>query len=68
MHQLDLDEVREYINENIVDFHQRRIRSLEDLKLRELLKKNPYLFRAKNITKASDLTCIPHFSNRVNLW
>jgi len=55
MHQLDLDEVREYINENIVDFHQRRIRSLEDLRLRELLKKNPYLFRAKNITKASDL-------------
>lgn len=55
MKQLDLGEVREYINENIVDFHRRRVRSLEKLKLGGLLKKNPYLFRAKNITKASDL-------------
>lgn len=56
MNPLDLDLVRQYVNENIDDFHQRRLRSLEQLKLPVLLKKkNPYLFRAKNLTKASDL-------------
>ncbi len=55
MESLDFDQVREYVNGNIVDFHQWRIRLLEDLKLRDLLKKNPYLFRAKNITRAQDL-------------
>ena len=55
MESLDFDQVREYVNENVVDFHQWRIRLLENLKLRDLLKKNPYLFRAKNITKAQDL-------------
>lgn len=55
MNSLDLNEVRTYVNENIVEFHQRRIRSLEGLKLKRLLKKNPYLFRAKNITTAGKL-------------
>jgi hypothetical protein len=54
MESLDFGQVCEYVNENIVDFHQWRIRLLESLKLRDLLKKNPYLFRAKNITKAND--------------
>jgi hypothetical protein len=55
MEKLNLDDVRAYVNENIVDFHQRRIKSLEDLTLSKLLKKNPYLFKAKNITTASQL-------------
>lgn len=55
MEKLNLDDVRVYVNENIVDFHQRRIKSLEDLTLSKLLKKNPYLFKAKNITTASQL-------------
>ena len=55
MEELNLDDVRAYVNENIVDFHQRRIKSLEDLTLSKLLKKNPYLFKAKNITTASQL-------------
>lgn len=55
MEPLNLDDVREYVNENIVDFHQRRIKSLEDLKLGKLLKKNPYLFKAKNIVTAGQL-------------
>ena len=55
MKRLDLDTVREYVNANIVDFHQRRIKSLEDLNLKDLLTKNPYLFRAKNITTAGEL-------------
>lgn len=55
MEKLNLDDVRAYVNENIVDFHQRRIISLEKLTLSKLLKKNPYLFKAKNITTASQL-------------
>ena len=55
MEPLNLQRVEEYVNENIVDFHQRRIKSLEELKLSELLEKNPYLFRAKNVTTAGEL-------------
>ncbi|HEY85288.1 MAG TPA: cytosolic protein [Chloroflexi bacterium] len=55
MEALNLDEVREYVNENIVDFHRRRIKSLEELTLKKLIKKNPYLFKAKNITTAGQL-------------
>jgi hypothetical protein len=52
---LNLTDVREYVNENIVDFHQRRIKSLEQLNLNKLLRKNPYLFKAKNIATAGQL-------------
>jgi hypothetical protein len=55
MNSLDLEKVCDYVNENIVDFHQRRIKSVEELKLDKLLSKNPYLFKAKNITTASEL-------------
>jgi hypothetical protein len=55
MNTIDLDSVRQYVNENIVDFHKRRIKSLEQLKLGDLLKKNPYLFKAKNIETAGEL-------------
>ena len=55
MNNLNLMDVCEFVNENIVDFHERRIHSLENLDLNKLLKKNPYLFRAKNITTANDL-------------
>ncbi len=55
MNSLNLDDVREYVNDNIVVFHQGRIKTLEGLQLERLLRKNPYLFRAKNITTANDL-------------
>jgi len=55
MNPLDLDKVCGYVNENVVDFHQHRIKSLEELKLDKLLTKNPYLFKAKNITTAGEL-------------
>jgi len=55
MKSLNLDEVREYVNENVVDFHQRKVKSLEELRLKKLLTKNPYLFKAKNITTAGEL-------------
>ena len=57
MNPLPLDSVNEFANENIVDFHKKRINSLESLKLAKLLKKNPYLFKAKNIQTASQLMC-----------
>jgi hypothetical protein len=55
MKPLNLDDVREYVNANIVDFHRRRIMSLEELKLHALLTKNPYLFKAKNVITAGEL-------------
>jgi hypothetical protein len=55
MNPLVLDEVQDYVNENIVDFHQRRIKSLNELQLGKLLTKNPYLFKAKNINTATEL-------------
>lgn len=55
MNLLDLYQVKEYVNENIVYFHSSRTKSLEDLTLVRLLRKNPYLFRAKDLTTASEL-------------
>lgn len=55
MKPLDIKSVETYVSDNIVDFHKRRLKSLEDLALGKLLRKNPYLFKAKNITRASDL-------------
>lgn len=55
MNSLELDEVKGFVNENIIDFHIRRIKSLEELKLDKLLTKNPYLFKAKDISRAQDL-------------
>ncbi|HOE69489.1 MAG TPA: PmeII family type II restriction endonuclease [Brevefilum sp.] len=45
----------DFVNKNIVYFHQCRIYSLESLDLNKLLKKNPYLFRAKNVSTANEL-------------
>lgn len=50
-----MSDVEEFVNQHIVDFHTRKIKSLEELTLYKLIKKNPYLFKAKNIYKASDL-------------
>jgi hypothetical protein len=55
MKTINLNTVQQYVNKNIVDFHQRRLKSLEELRLEKLLKKNPYLFKAKNIETASEL-------------
>ncbi len=53
---IDLNEVAIYVNENIGDFHERRLNSLRKLKLSQILKrKNPYLFKAKNISDPHDL-------------
>jgi hypothetical protein len=49
-------EIQGYITENIGSFHQRRLDSLAKLDLGQLLRrKNPYLFRAKNLLTAEQL-------------
>ena len=56
MAKLKLEDVRKYVEQNIEDFHLRRYESLKKLKLSKILtKKNPYLFKAKNILTANDL-------------
>ncbi len=55
MGNLDFESLCEFVNDNIVYFHQRRIKSLEELDLNKLLRKNPYLFKAKNINTANEL-------------
>ena len=56
MNQLNLDDVVTFVELNIGDFHQRRLDSLRKLKLSTILKrKNPYLFKAKNLLTAQDL-------------
>jgi len=55
MNSLNLDEVCAYVNQSIEFFHRRRIEIISHLTLKQLTNKNPYLFRAKNITTASAL-------------
>ncbi len=51
-----IEDVRAYVRQNIGSFHQARLASLRSLKLSKILgRKNPYLFKAKNITLAQDL-------------
>jgi hypothetical protein len=53
---LNPDDVTQYIRDNIGTFHQRRADSLHSLKLANVLtKKNPYLFKAKNIQTSEEL-------------
>jgi hypothetical protein len=49
-------DVRDYVEINIGSFHKARLDSLSKINLRRvLLRKNPYLFKAKNILTAQDL-------------
>ena len=48
-------EITNYVEANIQVFHQRRLDNLQKLKLKDVIKrKNPYLFKAKNINRAQD--------------
>lgn len=50
------DKIAAYIEEKIPEFHKRRLESLTGLDLdKVLMRKNPYLFKAKNINTASGL-------------
>jgi len=56
MRQINLNDVVNFVEGNIGEFHGRRVASLQSLKLTQVLKrKNPYLFKAKNINDAHDL-------------
>lgn len=55
MNPLNLEEVCAYVNENIDKFHKHRAEIISQLTLKKLISKNPYLFRAKNINRASEL-------------
>jgi len=53
---LNLKDVSHYVEQNIGSFHQKRIQSLDSLKLSQILKrKNPYLFRAKHVLSAEQI-------------
>ena len=56
MGKVSQNEVKAYCESHIQDFHDRRLASLERLKLKTILKKkNPYLFKAKNVLTADEL-------------
>ena len=50
MNEINLDDVRKYVNEHIGEFHRQRLDGLDKLKLLDVLKrKNPYLYKAKHM-------------------
>lgn len=56
MLKLNLADVTNYVEDNIGVFHQKRIQSLDSLKLSKVLKrKNPYLFKAKHSLTAEQI-------------
>lgn len=56
MKKLNLKDVLLYVEQNIGGFHQKRIQSLDELKLSNVLKrKNPYLFKAKYVLTAEQI-------------
>lgn len=56
MEKLSLKNVKKYVESNVGFFHERKLRSLNELKLQKILKrKNPYLFKAKNVLTAEQI-------------
>jgi hypothetical protein len=56
MKKLDQKVVTQYVENNIDTFHQKRIQSLDSLKLVKVLKrKNPYLYKAKYVLTAEQI-------------
>lgn len=56
MKPLDLDAVRAYVENNIGEFHTKRLEKIERLRLDAVLaRKNPYLFKAKYVLTAEQL-------------
>ena len=55
-HTVNNQELIDFINGNITEFHNNRLNALKKLKLKDVLKrKNPYLFKAKNIQTSGEL-------------
>jgi hypothetical protein len=56
MKKLNLKDVTQYVEKNIGIFHEKRIQSLDGLRLKQVLKrKNPYLFKAKYVLTADEI-------------
>lgn len=56
MNKIKIEEVNKFVEENIELFHLKRLGNLGNTNLKTLLKKkNPYLFKAKNIITAQEL-------------
>lgn len=56
MNKLNLTDVTDYVEQNIKDFHEKRLAKVNSIKLSDVLKaKNPYLFKAKNVNTASEI-------------
>ena len=56
MERMNVGDLNSFVNKHISIFHQNKLNILSSTSLRSLLqKKNPYLFKAKNISIASDL-------------
>jgi hypothetical protein len=53
---VNLKALEQFVNKHIAAFHEARLTSLCNIKLPDLLKrKNPYLFKAKNVSTAAEL-------------
>ncbi len=53
---LNKHDIQQYVEDNIGTFHEKRIASLDNLKLSKILKrKNPYLFKAKYVLTADEI-------------
>ncbi|MGI0010038.1 MAG: PmeII family type II restriction endonuclease [Nitrosopumilaceae archaeon] len=56
MPKLTKTEIVRFIEPNIQLFHQKRLENIQSLRLKKILvRKNPYLFKAKNLNTAHDL-------------
>ena len=56
MQNLNLNDATDYVEKNIGKFHQQRIQGIKKLQLVNVLKrKNPYLFKAKNVLTADEI-------------
>jgi hypothetical protein len=56
MQNLTIEDVKEYVAQNIGEFHSARLAGLSSLELKKILRrKNPYLFKAKNVLTSEAL-------------
>ncbi len=56
MKKLSLANVTQYVETHIGEFHQKRLDKIRKIKLKEVLRsKNPYLFKAKDVTTANEI-------------
>ncbi|MDD5127056.1 MAG: PmeII family type II restriction endonuclease [Dehalococcoidales bacterium] len=59
MNSIKIEDVTKYVEQNIGSFHKARLDSLKTLKFDKILRrKNPYLFKAKNVLLAQDFVQI----------